>query len=192
MTSLKNPHFERLVTSTTKQAQSEGNFNFKLQVLSSPPGCPMFTFLKTQGTVSHTWGLVPAQWLICRERHQHIKIQRRCTVLLVGMTDGVDPLIGLMRSNTEKQYHATLPQPPINMGAARRSKYHSGFGSSTVAPVVSSYSRCAKYDVVERCTVTVTPGCLDLKPQASLGGLNRIEVRPYAISVADRADRSRI
>lgn len=83
----------------------------------------------------------------------------------------------------------------INLGSERRCKYHTGFGSSTVSPVVWPYSGCATSDVVERCTVIVTPSCLDLNPQASLGGLIRIEDKPYTISAslgAVRADRSRI
>ena len=45
--------------------------------------------------------------------------------------------------------------------------------------------------VVERCTVTVTPGCLDLDPWASFGGSSLIEVKLYAFSGLPDVDRSR-
>lgn len=52
----------------------------------------------------------------------------------------------------------------INLGVASRCEYHTDFGSSKAGPVEWSDLVGIKSDVVEWCTVTVTPGSPDFDP----------------------------
>lgn len=79
----------------------------------------------------------------------------------------------------------------INIGVASRCKYHTNFGSLKAGTVDWSDLVGIKSDVVEWCTVTVTPGSLGFDPWASLSGSIRIEVKLYALSGLSMVDRSR-